>query len=200
LPGTGRAADGGAMKLRLVGLAATALIASGQPASAESITGRVVGVSDGDTLTVLTDHKRQVRVRLAGIDAPKRRQPFGTRARQALSALAFGRAARVEVDDIDGYGRTVGRAGRRPGRERRDAPEGRRLGVCAPQPRPLAGAAGGGGPLGAARPVGLAGRRARPALGVARREAGRTGAGTRAVSRAVLDHRRAPFAMRGPVR
>ena len=97
------------MKPRLVALAAAALIASGQPTSAESITGHVVGVADGDTLTVLTAEKRQVRVRLAGIDAPERRQPYGTRARQALSALALGRAARVEVEDIDRYGRAVGR-------------------------------------------------------------------------------------------
>ena len=97
------------MKLRLVALAAAALIAAGQPAFAESITGRVVGVADGDTLTVLADGKRQVRVRLAGIDAPERRQPYGTRARQTLSALTFGRAAQVEVEDTDRYGREVGR-------------------------------------------------------------------------------------------
>ena len=97
------------MKLRLVALAAAALIAAGQPTFAESITGRVVGVADGDTLTVLTDGKRQVRVRLAGIDAPERRQPHGTRARQALSALAFARSAQVEVEDIDRYERPVGR-------------------------------------------------------------------------------------------
>ncbi len=97
------------MKLCLVALAAAALIAAGQPALAEAITGRVVGVADGDTLTVLTVEKRQVRVRLAGIDAPERRQPYDTRARQALSALAFGRSARVDVEDIDRYRRAVGR-------------------------------------------------------------------------------------------
>jgi endonuclease YncB( thermonuclease family) len=97
------------MKLRSLALAAAALIAAGQPAFAERIAGRVVGVADGDTLTVLTDHKRQVRVRLAGIDTPERRQPYGTRARQVLSALAFGRSAEVEVEDTDRYGRSVGR-------------------------------------------------------------------------------------------
>ena len=97
------------MKLRLVALAAAALIAAGDPALAGQITGPVVGVADGDTLAVLTDGKRQVRVRLAGIDAPERRQPYGTRARQALAALAFSRSAQVEVEDIDRFERPVGR-------------------------------------------------------------------------------------------
>jgi endonuclease YncB( thermonuclease family) len=88
---------------------AIALIAAVQPAFAERIAGRVVGVADGDTLTVLAEGHRQVRVRLAGIDAPERRQPYGTRARQALSALAFGRSAQVEVEEIDRYERAVGR-------------------------------------------------------------------------------------------
>ena len=98
-----------AMKHRLVVPVAIALIAAVQSASAERIAGRVVGVADGDTLTVLADGKRQVRVRLGGIDAPERRQPYGTRARQGLSALAFGRAVQVEVEDTDRYGRPVGR-------------------------------------------------------------------------------------------
>lgn len=55
--------------------------------------GRVVGVSDGDTLTVLDSAKVQQRVRLAGCDAPGRRQPFSERAKQNLSALAFDRRA-----------------------------------------------------------------------------------------------------------
>ena len=97
------------MKLRLVAPVAIALIAAVQPAFAERIAGRVVGVADGDTLTVLADWKRQVRVRLGGIDAPERRQPYGTRARQGLSALGFGRAVQVEVEDTDRYGRPVGR-------------------------------------------------------------------------------------------
>ncbi len=97
------------MKLRSLALAAAALIAAGQPAFAERIAGRVVGVADGDTLTVLTDHKRQVRMRLAGLDTPERRQPYGTRARQVRSALAFGRSAEVKVEDTDRHGRSVGR-------------------------------------------------------------------------------------------
>ena len=52
---------------------------------------------------------RQVKVRLGEIDTPERKQPYGTRAQQALSDLAFNQQARVVVQDTDRYGRTVGR-------------------------------------------------------------------------------------------
>lgn len=78
-------------------------------AVAADYTGRVVGVSDGDTLTLLTADKQQVKVRLGEIDTPESRQPYGERAKQVLSALAFGKEARVVVQDTDKYGRTVGR-------------------------------------------------------------------------------------------
>ncbi len=70
--------------------------------------GRVVGISDGDTLTVQTDDNRRVRVRLAGIDAPEHDQPYGAAATRSLSALALDRAVRVRVVAEDDYGRTVG--------------------------------------------------------------------------------------------
>ncbi|MEJ7638328.1 MAG: thermonuclease family protein [Singulisphaera sp.] len=69
-------------------------------------TGRVVGVSDGDTLTVLKDRK-QVKVRLHGIDAPETGQDFGSRAKQAASDMEFGRTVTVRPHEIDRYGRTV---------------------------------------------------------------------------------------------
>jgi endonuclease YncB( thermonuclease family) len=78
------------------------------PASDSVITGEVVAVHDGDTLSVLAGG-RTVRVRLACIDAPEQGQPFGSRARQRLAQEAMRRAVRVEVVDRDGYGRTVGR-------------------------------------------------------------------------------------------
>ena len=81
----------------------------GSWAVAADYTGRVVAVSDGDTLTLLTADKQQVKVRLGEIDTPESRQPYGERAKQALSALAFGKEARVVVQDTDKYGRTVGR-------------------------------------------------------------------------------------------
>jgi endonuclease YncB( thermonuclease family) len=86
----------------------TLCLLASAPALAEELHGRVVGISDGDTLTLLID-RRQVRVRLGEIDTPESRQPWGTRARQALSALAARQDARVVVQDIDRYGRTVGR-------------------------------------------------------------------------------------------
>jgi len=59
--------------------------------------------------TLLTPEKQQVKVRLAEIDTPEHRRPYGTRARQALSDLAFRQEACVVVVDTDRYGRTVGR-------------------------------------------------------------------------------------------
>lgn len=73
--------------------------------------GKVVKVADGDTVTVLrTDGARpeQVRVRLSSIDAPEKRQPWGTRSRQLLSDLVFDRQVRVEELGTDRYGRTIG--------------------------------------------------------------------------------------------
>lgn len=68
---------------------------------------RVIGIADGDTLTLLVDGK-PVKIRLANIDAPERRQPFGTRSRQSLSNLCWGEDARYEVQDVDRYKRIVG--------------------------------------------------------------------------------------------
>jgi micrococcal nuclease len=68
--------------------------------------GRVVGIADGDTLTVLVDQK-QVKVRLADIDAPESKQPFGTRSRQSLSAICFNKEARLDSQGKDRYGRTI---------------------------------------------------------------------------------------------
>jgi endonuclease YncB( thermonuclease family) len=85
------------------------LITLASPALAEELRGRVVGITDGDTLTLLTPERREVKIRLAEIDTPESRQPYGTRARQVLSDLAFRRDVRVDVQDTDRYGRTVGR-------------------------------------------------------------------------------------------
>jgi endonuclease YncB( thermonuclease family) len=76
--------------------------------TAADVRGKVVSVHDGDTLTVLVDH-RQVRVRLIDIDAPELRQPFGTRSRQSLSTLCFGKVASLDVRGHDRYNRTLAR-------------------------------------------------------------------------------------------
>ncbi|MFH5924085.1 thermonuclease family protein [Roseomonas xinghualingensis] len=86
-----------------------AILLAAPSAWAAEILGRVVGLSDGDTITVLNSERRQVRVRLGEIDTPESRQPYGTRAQQALSELVFGKDVRVAVQDTDRYGRTVGR-------------------------------------------------------------------------------------------
>ncbi len=75
---------------------------------AETITGQVVAVADGDTLTVLDGAKRQHKIRLAEIDAPESKQPFGTRSRQSLSEICFGKIAVVETTQKDRYERPIG--------------------------------------------------------------------------------------------
>lgn len=73
----------------------------------QAVTGRVVGVHDGDTITVLTASNHQIRVRLSGIDAPELRQAFGSRSKQALSGKVFGQEVVLTVKNKDRYGRTV---------------------------------------------------------------------------------------------
>ncbi len=85
------------------------MLAVAGSASAEQLLGRVVGVSDGDTLTLLVENHKQYKVRLTGIDAPEKRQPFGTRAKEKLSDLTFQREVRVEWDKTDRYGRVLGK-------------------------------------------------------------------------------------------
>ena len=87
-------------------LLATVAIAT---AAAGTITGRVVGVSDGDTVTVLDANKRTHKIRLLGIDSPEKKQPFGERAKQSLSDLVFNKQVTVEGSKQDRYGRSLGK-------------------------------------------------------------------------------------------
>ena len=84
------------------------LLVLGHAALADTIVGRVVGISDGDTVMVLDADNIQHRVRLAGIDAPERRMPFGQRAKEHLSDLVFGKHVEVQTGKKDRYGRSVG--------------------------------------------------------------------------------------------
>ena len=77
-------------------------------AQAETLEGKVIKIADGDTLTLLTPSNQQVKIRLAGVDTPERKQPFGNKAKQALSNLAFQKQALVEIAAKDRYGRTIG--------------------------------------------------------------------------------------------
>ncbi len=69
--------------------------------------GRVVAITDGDTIKVLVDGREQRIVRLAEIDAPEKAQPWGNRARQKLSELVFSRDVVVRQTDTDRFGRIV---------------------------------------------------------------------------------------------
>jgi len=75
---------------------------------AEALTGTVVAVADGDTITVLDANREQHKIRLSGIDAPEKAQPFGQRSKENLSRLVFDRDVRVEWEKRDKYKRIVG--------------------------------------------------------------------------------------------
>lgn len=76
---------------------------------ADVLEGRVVSIADGDTITVLDSSNTQHKIRLAGIDAPEKKQPFGIISRQHLGDLVFSKQVRVEWSKLDRYGRIVGK-------------------------------------------------------------------------------------------
>ena len=78
------------------------------PAMAETLKGRIVGVSDGDTVTLLDAQHQQHKIRLAGIDAPEKNQAFGHRSKEYLSHLVFDQLVVVDTAKSDRYGRQVG--------------------------------------------------------------------------------------------
>lgn len=80
-----------------------------QSANAGTILGKVVGVADGDTITVLDNTNTQYKIRLAGIDAPEKSQAFGKVSKKALSDLVFDKQVTVDWQKQDRYGRTVGK-------------------------------------------------------------------------------------------
>lgn len=73
----------------------------------ETLTGRVIGVTDGDTLTLLVNESQQVKIRLAGIDSPEKRQEFGQKAKAMLSDLAFQKNATANCRKQDRYQRSI---------------------------------------------------------------------------------------------
>nr|WP_295078417.1 thermonuclease family protein [uncultured Roseateles sp.] len=75
----------------------------------KQLEGRVVGVADGDTITVLDQATQPHKIRLAGIDAPEKRQAFGQRAKQNLSDLVYGKNVSVVWRKKDRYGRIIGK-------------------------------------------------------------------------------------------
>lgn len=68
---------------------------------------KVVGVTDGDTITCLTNNKQQLKVRLYGIDAPEKKQDFGEKSKQNLSKLIYNQDVILDIKQTDRYGRIV---------------------------------------------------------------------------------------------
>lgn len=78
-----------------------------QAASAETISGRVVGIADGDTITVLDATNTQHKIRLAGIDAPEKKQPYGQASKQHLSDQVFNKDVSLVCGKTDRYKRSI---------------------------------------------------------------------------------------------
>jgi endonuclease YncB( thermonuclease family) len=89
------------------GLVLVALLLQAGQILAATIEGRVVGVSDGDTITVLDGTKTQHKIRLAGIDAPESKQAFGQASKKHLSDLVFGKDVTLDCGKTDRYKREV---------------------------------------------------------------------------------------------
>ena len=77
--------------------------------NADTLTGRVVGIADGDTLTLLDATNTQHKIRLSGIDSPEKGQPFGQACKKSLSDLAYDRVVAVDSNKLDRYGRVIGK-------------------------------------------------------------------------------------------
>lgn len=92
------------MLSRLIFCAALLLVFSCPAAAFE---GKVVHVADGDSITVLAQDKKQIKLRLYGIDCPELRQAFGQRAKSVTIAAAAGKMVSVDVVQKDRYGRSV---------------------------------------------------------------------------------------------
>lgn len=75
---------------------------------AATLNAKIVGITDGDTVTVLDNTKKFYKVRLDQIDAPERRQPYGNRAKQHLSTLVYNKVVTIDWNAKDRYGRLLG--------------------------------------------------------------------------------------------
>lgn len=97
------------MRINLLATVAitTLVLTSTHSASAATLTGRIVSISDGDTVTLLDADLRQHKIRLIGIDAPEKRQAFGNRARLNLGLQVFGRDVTADCPKTDRYKRPL---------------------------------------------------------------------------------------------
>jgi endonuclease YncB( thermonuclease family) len=73
-----------------------------------TISGKVVRIADGDTITILDDSKAQHKIRFEHIDTPEKKQAFGEKAKQYLSSMIFGKTVKVVIKEKDRYGRNIG--------------------------------------------------------------------------------------------
>lgn len=85
------------------------LLALAHAAAAETIEGRIVAVIDGDSLTIVDRDKKRHRLRLAGIDAPELKQPFGAASRKSLAEICLKKPAAIDVVETDAYKRAIGK-------------------------------------------------------------------------------------------
>lgn len=83
------------------------LVLAAPPKVVEEFTGKVIGVTDGDTIKVLVN-KDSVTVRLEGIDAPESGQSYGKKSKEALAEIVAGKTVNVKKTGTDKYGRTLG--------------------------------------------------------------------------------------------
>lgn len=71
------------------------------------IIGRVIKIVDGDTYHLLTGNYEQVKVRMAGIDAPEKSQPYFRKAKDFLGRLCFNKIVKIKIIDKDRNGRII---------------------------------------------------------------------------------------------
>ena len=93
--------------MKLLRTAMVFAVAIAASANAYEINGKVVGITDGDTVVILDGTKTQHKVRLSDIDAPESKQPYGTKARQQLSDFVFGKEVTADCREKDKYGRDL---------------------------------------------------------------------------------------------
>ena len=72
-----------------------------------TLTAKVIGIKDGDTVVVLDSLNHQTTLRLAEVDCPEKNQPFGTKAKQFTSDQIYRKEIKYVVTDIDRYGRSI---------------------------------------------------------------------------------------------
>lgn len=90
-------------------IAAFLLAGAALSAAAETLQGRVISISDGDTIAVLDQNKVVHKVRLSGIDAPEKKQAFGTASKDSLASIVFGKTVVIDYQKRDRYGRLIGK-------------------------------------------------------------------------------------------